>query len=77
MKILKVMLIAVLFISIAIPVWAIDPKPQKASEKPVPQEEEGEKIEQHAPSVEVGDTRKFMRHSPLSSAKEDDWDYYY
>ena len=62
------------------PVYALDPKPEKPSEKPVVDEpaQLGEKKpEQHAPTIDVGDTRKFMKNSPLSRAEEDEWSFYY
>ena len=62
------------------PVYAVDPKPEKIPEKSVVEQtpQMGEKkTEQHAPTIDVGDTRKFMKNSPLSRAKEDEWSYYY
>ena len=56
---------------------ALDPAPPTPEVKAVEVQEEGEepkeKIEQHAPTIEVGDTRKFMKAGPLSTAPEDEW----
>ena len=56
---------------------ALDPAPPNPDVKAVEVEKEGEapkeKIEQHAPTIEVGDTRKFMKNGPLSASKEDEW----
>ncbi len=41
------------------------------------EEEQEEKLEQHAPSIDIGDTGKFVKESPLSAAKEDEWASYY
>ena len=51
--------------------------PEKPAERAAPTEEEAEKVEQHAPTIEVGDTRRFVKESPLSASEEDDWYSYY
>lgn len=57
--------------------FALDPAPPTPEVKAVEVEKEGEepkeKIEQHSPTIEVGDTRKFMKAGPLSTAPEGEW----
>ena len=63
--------------SLPISVEAVDPKPEEPAIAPVVIEEEtDDKIEQHAPSIKVGSTRKFLNKGPLSAPEEDDWYYY-
>jgi hypothetical protein len=38
---------------------------------------EEDKMEQHAPTIDIGDTEEFIQESPLSAPKEDEWAYYY
>jgi len=70
-------IIAITVLVVAPRAWALDPAPPNPDVKAVEVEEEGakpkEKIEQHAPTIEVGDTRKFMKAGPLSTAPEDEW----
>lgn len=80
MRILKCLIVIVSILAIGMPcVWsAEDHRMHQPAEKVVvPEEGRKEKVEQHAPSIEVGDTRKFVKNSPLSAAQEDDWYYYY
>jgi len=60
--------------------WAVDPRPAESPTKPAVQEEEeagagtepaGKKTEQHAPTIEVGDTEKFFGNEPLSSPEKE------
>ena len=57
--------------------FALDPAPPSPEVKAVEVKKDGEvpkeKIEQHSPTIEVGDTRKFMKNGPLSASKEDEW----
>ena len=59
-------------------VRAADPAPPPQEGRPLETqegEEAAEKVEQHAPTIEVGDTKRFLKTSPLSASKEgDEWD---
>jgi len=66
----------VLFLGVIPLARALDPAPPDPDVKAVELQKDGEapkeKVEQHAPTIEVGDTRHFMREGPLSSPKEDE-----
>jgi len=79
MRIFKCFMILILILAIGMPCgWSFDDEriPKPAEKAVVPEEDDKEKIEQHAPSIDVGDTRKFMKDSPLSASEEDEWYYY-
>jgi len=72
-------LFCVLFLSSGAGVYALDNAPAKPAEKPVVAvADDKEKIEQHAPTIDVGDTRRFAASGPLSASKEEEeWYQYY
>jgi hypothetical protein len=72
---LAILVFSVAFSSVA---FGADSTPARPAEAPVPTAEEEQKIEQHAPTIDVGDTRRFASSSPLSAAKdEEEWYQYY